>query len=72
MLQDFPLARIVLSAAQLAFFVHGLSLLLHAAFSQQGLNEEIGESLHSLQELCICDFEVVVGLFVGGPGVVHA
>ncbi len=36
-----PLPRIILSASQLTLLMDGLSLLLHTALRQHGLNKEI-------------------------------
>lgn len=71
-LQYFPLSAVVFSATQHAFFMNCLPLFFYAGISQQSLDEEICDPLHSFLELRIGDLEVVICLFVGRIGVVHS
>lgn len=63
-LQNLPLARVVLSASELALLVDGLSLLGDAFFVKQSLDKEVCESLHAFYELPTCHLEVIVCLLV--------
>lgn len=63
-LQNLPLARVVLSASELALLVDGLSLLGDAFFVKQRLDKKVCESLHALNELPTRHLEVIVGLLV--------
>lgn len=63
-LQNLPLARVVLSASELALLVDGLSLLGDAFFVKQSLDKEVCESLHTFNELPTRHLEVIVGLLV--------
>lgn len=68
-MHDFPA---VPADCDFVLAVDSVDLALDHAGVEQGVNEEVGENLKSLQNLVVVYLEVVVGLLDPGVGVGHS
>lgn len=60
--QYFPFSAVIVICPQNVLFVHCLTLLLNAFFSEQGSCEKISKSLYGFVECTVFNFKIIISL----------